>query len=293
MDLAVHLDAALSQDYPQGTLYLVATPIGNLADLSLRAIAVLMQVDRVAAEDTRSAKRVLGHLGLDKPCIALHRHNERSVSSSVIAALRTGERVAYVCDAGTPAISDPGAKLVESVRSAGYRIIPLPGPNAAVCALSAAGFAQTAFYFAGFLPARAAQAERALASWVDLPAHIVLYEAPQRVLTTVGLIARLFGPRRHLFIARELTKLFESLERLPLGEAETWLRADPNRQRGEFVLIVEGLAEPPDELARALPVLERLLACLPLSEAVALTVDLTGVGRKELYARALELKGGG
>jgi 16S rRNA (cytidine1402-2'-O)-methyltransferase len=290
MDLALLLEEAVHQDYPAATLYLVATPIGNLADFSLRALAVLMRSDWVAAEDTRMARRLLDHFGLDKPCVAGHRHNERTVANTIIEGLGRSERIAYLSDAGTPAISDPGAKLVDSVLRAGFRVVPIPGASAAICALSAAGLAEGAFYFAGFLPPRAAQAERIARRLVELPAQIVLYEAPHRVLATVALLERVFGAERTIVIARELTKLHESIERMRLGEAGAWLSADPNRQRGEFVLILEGAPHTSDEMGRAAPVLQRLLACLPLSEAVALTVELTGASRKDVYARALAWK---
>ncbi|MGA2548662.1 MAG: 16S rRNA (cytidine(1402)-2'-O)-methyltransferase [Burkholderiaceae bacterium] len=290
MDINPFVREAEEQQYPPGTLFVVATPIGNLADITVRALAVLTRVDRVAAEDTRMARRLLGHYGISKPCISLHRHNERSSSHTVIAALRLGERIAYISDAGTPAISDPGAKLVASAREAGMHVVPLPGASAAICALSAAGLEEAGFYFLGFLPSKAAQAERVLRELVIGPAHLVLYEAPQRVLETIELLCKVFGAHRRLVIARELTKFFESIKSIRLGEALKWMREDADRQRGEFVLIVEAQENPPDALERARPVLAKLLDRLPLSEAVALAVELTGLPRNGLYGLALDLK---
>lgn len=282
------------QHYPAATLYVIATPIGNLADITLRALDCLKMVDAVAAEDTRTAKRLLTHYGIDKPCFAAHMHNEHEAGVAIIQRLKTGERVAYLSDAGTPAISDPGAILVNAVRMAGYQVMPLPGVSAVACALSAAGLPgfqnSGAFHFHGFLPAKRNQAETALKPLASLAANLVFYEAPHRVLDTVSLLTDIFGGHRRIAIARELTKLFESIHVCPLGEARTWLEQDANRQRGEFVLIVEAPSSLPDPFEAALPVLQRLLALLPLSEAVDVTVELTHAPRKTLYARALKIK---
>lgn len=290
MNLDPYLEATFAQEYPTATLYVVATPIGNLGDITLRALALLSQVDRVVAEDTRVAKRLLSHFGLDKPCVAGHRHNERSAAQFVVEALQRGERIAYLSDAGTPGIADPGARLVESVRAAGFRVLPLPGASAMACALSASGFSEGGFYFAGFLPARPVQAERVIKSVAELSAQLIFYEAPHRVLDTVALLAKTLDGGRTIVIARELTKVFEAIVSMPLSEALEWLGADPNRQRGEFVLIVEAPHAATDPVLRARPTLLRLLAALPLSEAVALTSELTGASRKDLYASALSLK---
>ena len=286
------------QHYPGATLYVVATPIGNLADVTLRALDCLNLVDAVAAEDTRMAKRLLVHYGIAKPCFAAHRHNEREAGAAIIARLQAGERIAYVSDAGTPAISDPGAILVEAVRAAGFRVVPIPGVSAVTCALSAAGLAtdrqQGRFYLHGFLPAKRAQAEAELRPLVTLPANLVFYEAPHRILESVALLAEVFGggvnSRRRIVMARELTKLFETIHSCVITEAREWLEADANRQRGEFVLIVEGPAREIDPLEAALPVLRRLLKSLSLSEAVDLAAELTHASRKALYAQALKLK---
>lgn len=279
-----------NQDYPSASLYVIATPIGNLADVTVRALECLRRVDAVAAEDTRSAKRLLAEYGLSKPCFAAHRHNERVASEDIIGRLTQGQRIAYVSDAGTPAISDPGAKIVAAVSAAGLRVIPIPGASALTCALSVSGLTDGAFYFAGFLPSKQGQAKTLASSLACLQAQLVFYEAPHRVLQTVALLVDVFGPTRRLVIARELTKIFEETAYLRLGEAHAWLLADANRQRGEFVLIVEGATPSADPLAQALPVLARLLQKLPLSEAVSLAAEFTGAPRNALYTRALKIR---
>ena len=278
------------QHFPAATLYVVATPIGNLADITLRALECLRLVDAVAAEDTRVTQRLLRHHGIDKPCFALHQHNERSAADQVIARLSAGERIAYVSDAGTPAVSDPGARLVAAVRAAGLRVMPMPGVSALTTALSVAGLPEGPVHFVGFLPARQGEAEQLLGRLTGLDAHLVFYEAPHRVQDTVNLLARTLGGARRVVIARELTKLFESVRVLPLSEAADWLAADPQRRRGEFVLLVEAAAAPDLSQQHAETLLARLLPLLPLREAVDLCVELTGAARKPLYARALAWK---
>lgn len=281
---------AQNQDYPSASLYVIATPIGNLADITARGLECLRRVDAVAAEDTRSAKRLLTEYGISKPCFAAHRHNERAASEDIIGRLTQGQRIAYISDAGTPAISDPGAKIVAAVSAAGLRVIPIPGASAVVCALSVCGLTGGAFYFAGFLPSKQGQARTVALSLAPLQAQLVFYEAPHRVLQTVALLADVLGQTRRLVIARELTKMFEETVYLRLGEAHAWLLADANRQRGEFVLIVEGATVSADPLAQALPMLARLLQKLPLSEAVSLAAEFTGAPRNLLYTRALEMR---
>ncbi len=283
-------DAAGAQQYPAGALYIVATPIGNLADLSLRAVHVLALADAVACEDTRHSAPLLRHLGLDKPLIAVHRHNERDTAPGILARLANGERVAYVSDAGTPAVSDPGAALVAAVRDAGYRVLPIPGASAAVAALSVAGDVQAqAFRFAGFLPAKAGERSRALAALLAQPDAQVLFEAPHRIES----LCRALGtacPERAVTLCRELTKQFESVVTLPASELAGWLAADSNRLRGEFVLVLHAPAAtetPADDHDK---VLLPLLAALPLKQAVALAVQLTGAPRNALYERALALR---
>ncbi|HEY6863607.1 MAG TPA: 16S rRNA (cytidine(1402)-2'-O)-methyltransferase [Burkholderiales bacterium] len=273
---------------------MVATPIGNLEDIGLRALAVLREVDLVAAEDTRTASILLDHHGIRARLLALHEHNERKAAESVLAALGEGRDVALVSDAGTPAVSDPGAALVARAREAGFRVSPVPGANAAIAAVSAAGLAQSGFVFEGFLPPKRAARRAAIERLSGERRPIVLYEAPHRVLECVEDLAAVLGGARGLVVARELTKLFEQIHRCRLDEAAAWLQADPHRQKGEFVLIVEGApAEDPGAAAAAAtdPVLRALLAELPLAQAVRLACAITGAKRNAVYARALELSG--
>ena len=283
-------DAAGAQQYPAGALYVVATPIGNLADLSLRAVHVLALVEAVACEDTRHSAPLLRHLGLEKPLLAVHQHNERDAAPAVLARLARGERVAYVSDAGTPALSDPGAALVAAVREAGYRVLPIPGASAALAALSVAGDVHAAaFRFAGFLPAKAGERAQALAALLAHADAQVLFEAPHRIESLCQALAAAC-PARTVTLCRELTKQFETVVTLPAAELPGWLAADANRRRGEFVLVLHA---PPD--VASVPsdhdaTLRPLLAALPLKQAVALAMQLTGAPRNALYERALSLK---
>ena len=285
--------AAGAQQYPPGALYVVATPIGNLADMTLRAIHVLALVDAVACEDTRHSAPLLRQLGIDgKALIAVHEHNEREAAAGVLMRLARGERVAYVSDAGTPAISDPGALLVAAVQAAGYRALPIPGASSAVAALSVAGDAIGGpFRFIGFLPQKSG--ERALAL-KQLAANLqtqVLFEAPHRIETLAAALAEACGARR-LTVCRELTKQFETVHTLPANELPAWLAADANRSRGEFVLVVhaqDAVIDDPGAPAHD-ATLRTLLAELPLKQAVVLAAELTGAPRNALYERALALK---
>ncbi len=270
-------------------LYVVATPIGNLADITLRAIEVLRAADLVACEDTRHARPLLDRHGIRTPLLALHQHNEAATAQRVVAELAAGRRVALISDAGTPGISDPGSRTVAAVRAAGFPVVPLPGANAAATALSAAGLEAPHFLFAGFLPTRAAARRDALSQLAGVDALLVFYEAPHRVAETVADLAAVLGGTRELVIARELTKLFEQIVRLPLTDAAEWLAADDNRRRGEFVLIVG----PPPVTglpADAERVLRLLLEEVPLKTAAKLAAEITGQPRNALYQRALELK---
>ncbi len=287
--------AAGAQHYPAGALYVVATPIGNLADITLRAVHVLGLVDAVACEDTRHSAPLLRQLGIaGKALIALHRHNEREAAGGVLLRLARGERVAYVSDAGTPAISDPGAALVAAVQAAGYRALPIPGASSAVAALSVAGDATGGpFTFIGFLPPRAGERALALGQLAADPRTQVLFEAPHRIDALAAALAEACGTRR-LTLCRELTKQFETVHSLPANELPPWLAADANRSRGEFVLVLHALATSVAD--SAVPAhdatLRTLLAALPLKQAVALATELTGAPRNALYERALALKGG-
>ncbi|HZN86948.1 MAG TPA: 16S rRNA (cytidine(1402)-2'-O)-methyltransferase [Burkholderiales bacterium] len=271
-----------------GTLYVVATPIGNLADASARVLDTLRQAGLVACEDTRTTRTLLARHGIGAATLALHAHNERAAGAELLSALQAGKSVALVTDAGTPGVSDPGALLVESAHRAGIRVVPVPGASAAIAAYSASGFAADRFLFAGFLPAKAGARRKALEE-LDLPWPVILYEAPHRVLETVEDLAARFGGERELVIARELTKKFEEIARLPLGQAAAWLAAGPHRQQGEFVLVLApGAAAAPDALD-AERVLGVLLEALPASEAAKLAARITGAPRNALYKRALEL----
>lgn len=274
---------------------MVATPIGNLQDISLRALEVLKTVDVIAAEDTRHSAGLLSHFGIKGKLVAYHEHNERHAGEKILDTLRAGQSVAVISDAGTPGISDPGAVLVGLVREAGLNVVPLPGACAAVAALSAAGFDQPHFLFYGFLPASGAQRRRELDALREQMAVLVFYEAPHRVVESVQDMAATFGGARQILIARELTKTFETFHRCALGEAVAWLQADPNQQRGEFVLLVDGApAAPQGEIdEESQRVLKLLLDELPLKQAVKLATDITGAKKNALYELALELKSNG
>ncbi len=281
----------MTEDIP--ALYVVPTPLGNLGDMTQRAIDVLRQVAWVAAEDTRHSAPLLKHYGSGARLLAAHEHNEEAAAQQVIARLSAGESVALVSDAGTPAVSDPGARLVARVRAAGFRVVPLPGPCAAVTALSASGLGEAHFLFYGFLPARARPREDALRALRELPYALVFYEAPHRILESVEALAGILGADRTLVIARELTKLFETIHSCPLGEAHAWLTADANRQRGEFVLLVSGAPEGGEagtggESERVLRLL--LDEGLPVKQAAKLVHSITGAAKNAMYELALSLR---
>lgn len=271
-------------------LYVVATPMGNLADITLRALEVLRSVDAVACEDTRHARRLLDHHGIKASAFALHQHNEQEAAAKLVERLQQGQRIALISDAGTPGISDPGARAVAAVQAAGIKVIPLPGPNAAATAFSASGLSDANFLFVGFLPAKPMARKAEIERLRAIPAALVFYEAPHRIVETVADLALGLEPQRELVVARELTKLFEQIVRMPIAEAPAWLAADSNRQRGEFVLIVSG--PPPREGldAEAERVLKVLLGELPTKQAAKLAAEITGVAKNELYQRALALK---
>lgn len=284
-------DAAGSQNNPTGTLYVVATPIGNLADISLRALHVLARVDAVACEDTRHTQQLLRAYGLDRPgsqLLAVHQHNEAEAAQSVIARLSQGERVAYVSDAGTPAISDPGARLVAAVRQAGLRVLPLPGASSVTTALSAAGMTgDNGFVFAGFLPSKSGERQQAVQALAQESRAVVLLEAPHRIEALAQALSVL-GERR-ITVGRELTKQFEQIDTVPAQDLPGWLAEKPDRQRGEFVLVVHD-APVAESSGEGLRVLQLLLPELPLKTAVKLAAEITGGSKNELYDQALALK---
>jgi 16S rRNA (cytidine1402-2'-O)-methyltransferase len=290
----LHAAAALlagSQRHEHGALYVVATPIGNLADITLRALHLLTLVDAVACEDTRVAGSLLQAYGLQRPglaLIALHAHNEAEASGAVLARLAAGERVALLSDAGTPAVSDPGARLVAAVRAAGFACVPLPGASSVTTALSVAGISgDSGFVFAGFLPSKTDARDQAVQLLLTEKRAVVILEAPHRMEA----LARAFAPlgARALTVTCELTKQFEEIATLPAADLPAWLAASPQRLRGEFALVLHPApqAAAADDGAR---VLQLLLAELPLKTAVKLTAEITGAGRNELYETALKLK---
>lgn len=271
-------------------MYVVATPLGNLRDISQRAQEVLQAVDLIAAEDTRHSQRLLDACGIRTRCVALHQHNEQHAAGQLVEWLAAGSHVALISDAGTPAVSDPGAKAVDRVRRAGYPVVPLPGPCAAVAALSVSGFTEAGFRFVGFLPARTGARRTILAALAGERDALVFYEAPHRVVEAVADMLAAFGPVRCILIAREMTKMHEEIARMPLGEAEAWFGADANRQRGEFVLVVQGAPEPEAVNPESERILGLLLAELPVKTAARLAAEISGAPRNALYARALQLK---
>ena len=282
--------AAGAQHYPAGALYVVATPIGNLADVTLRALHVLAIADAIACEDTRRTQQLLRSYGIDgQLLIALHEHNEAEAAQGVIARLQAGERIAYVSDAGTPAVNDPGARLVAACATAGLRVLPLPGASSVTTAISAAGLSGDGhFVFAGFLPNKAGERQTAVDALAQEPRAVVLLEAPHRIAALAHALAALGA--RPVTVGRELTKQFEQIATLPCAELPAWLAADAQRQRGEFALVLH----PADADSAAAGdddrVLRLLLAELPLKSAVRLAAEITGAPRNALYERALALK---
>ena len=273
-------------------LYVVATPIGNLGDITLRALAVLKSVDLVAAEDTRHSGQLLARLGISAKFVALHEHNEQHATPRLIEDMLAGKRVALITDAGTPAISDPGTLLVAAAHAAGVRVVPVPGASAVVCALSAAGIVAPNWLFYGFLPAKANHRRLTLEKLATLPYAMVFYEAPHRIIECVADLVLILGGDRRITFARELTKVFESIHSLPLADAPVWLAADANRQRGEFVLIVEGAkaTEGNVEQQQLRDTLTVLLDELPLKQAAHIAAKLTGIKKNTCYKLALSMR---
>ncbi len=275
-----------------GTLYVVATPIGNLTDISLRALDTLKTVDAIAAEDTRHTAGLLAHFAISKKLIAVHEHNEQQAAQKLLLQLRAGENIALVTDAGTPGISDPGAVVVDFLRRAGVKVVPIPGASAVIAALSVSGIGQNGFLFHGFLPASGAARRKALEALKAQVVTLVFYEAPHRILASLADMAQVLGEGRRITIARELTKTFETIHSCLLSEALAWLKADANRQRGEFVLLIEAapIKDVLEISEQTVRVLKLLLSELPLKQAVKLAADISQEKKNTLYELALQLK---
>jgi 16S rRNA (cytidine1402-2'-O)-methyltransferase len=272
---------------PRG-LYVVATPIGNLGDITARALETLAACDVVAAEDTRVTKALLAHFGIGARVIALHEHNERTAAGNIVELIRQGRSVALASDAGTPAVSDPGALLVERVRAEGFPVVPVPGASALTAALSASGISADGVVFAGFLPSKGAERRRRLAELAAGPWAIALFESPHRIEATLRDLHAALG-ERDVVVCREITKKFETIARVPLAQAAGWVGADANRSRGEFVLVVEGRPVEASSSVDPRRVLAVLLSELSVKQASALAAKITGVSRSELYRIALEM----
>lgn len=281
-----------AEEKSKGTLYVVATPIGNLCDITLRALQVFSTVDIIAAEHVQNAHKLLARHAVQARIIPLHQHNEARVAEKIVELLKGDKSIALITDAGTPGISDPGAWLVHMAREQGFQVVPIPGANAALCALSASGLIAPHFFFHGFLPVRSGERRRKLAALKNLYACIlVFYEAPHRVLESVADMITVFGQAREITFARELTKLFETIHTCALGDALDWLQADANRLKGEFVLLLSPVSKPERETDISLEAEQILMILqkeLSLKQAVQLAAEITGENRKQLYALALE-----
>jgi 16S rRNA (cytidine1402-2'-O)-methyltransferase len=276
-----------------GRLYVVATPIGNMADWSPRAVEVLQGVDLIAAEDTRHSGVLLKHFGIERPLVALHEHNERELVPDLIARLQAGAHVAQISDAGTPLVSDPGFHLVRAAQEVGVQVVPVPGPSAVLAALAAAGLPTDRFVFEGFLPAKEGARRQRLEGLVGEPRTLVFFEAPHRVEETLAALAEVFGPEREAALARELTKTFETVRRAPLGELARFVAEDANQRRGEIVLVVHGAPPPADDATdpEVLRILHILAEELPPRDAAALASRITGIKKSVLYHQLLAARG--
>ncbi|KEI72513.1 16S rRNA (cytidine(1402)-2'-O)-methyltransferase [Endozoicomonas elysicola] len=275
-------------------LYIVSTPIGNLGDMTPRAIEVLRQVDIIAAEDTRHSKRLMNHFGIDTPLTPCHDHNERHQAEMIIRRMQAGETVALISDAGTPLISDPGFYLVRSVREAGFRVVPVPGACAFIAALSVSGLPTDRFYFEGFLPAKGAGRRKRIESLAAFSNTWGVYESPHRIMELLDDLVTVLGSERYIALAREITKTFETILAGTVSEVQAILESDSNQQRGEFVVLVEGHKEKKDsEIGRDIEkMLQRLMVDLPIKKAAAVVADLTGLRKKDLYELGLSIKAG-
>lgn len=281
------------QNWPDATLYVVATPIGNLGDLSVRAWQALQRCDVIAAEDTRASRTLMDAWEVTTPLIAAHRHNEAGAAQAIVERLSQGQRVALVSDAGSPAVSDPGARIVRTVREAGYRVVAIPGASAVMAALMVSGVTSDenpAFVFAGFMPPKAAARQKWLRTWTAIPAPVVMFESPHRLAAAVSDIASVCGPERLLTFARELTKRFEQVHTVPAGEALAWLAEDSHRSQGEFALIVHQAPDAPQEHeldGQTAVLLDALLEAMSVRDAARVAAKVTGLPRDVLYTQAL------
>lgn len=282
-----------AQDWPAGALYVVATPIGNLADLSLRALHTLSRCDVIAAEDTRSSRQLLDAWGITTPLVAAHRHNEAQAGQAIIERLQAGQRVGLISDAGAPGVSDPGARIVRACQQAGCRVIPIPGASAVLAALMASGATSDenpAFVFAGFMPSKAMARRKWLQQWCAMPAPVVMFESPHRVRVALADVLEVCGPNRQVTIARELTKRFEQVVTMSLSGVEAWFATDSHHEQGEFVLIVH--AAPQREVgvidADTLALLDILLETVSVRDAVKVVTRVSGLPRDTVYKLALE-----
>jgi len=282
-----------TQDAIYGALYIVATPIGNLGDMVPRAIETLQTVKLIAAEDTRHSAHLLNHFGIKTPCIAYHDHSDDSRIEQIVTRLQSGDSVALISDAGTPLVSDPGYRLVKSVRAKGIRVIPIPGASALIAALSASGLASDRFAFEGFLPAKHQARLAQLQRLEQETRTLIFYEAPHRILETLQDMQTVFGAERQAVIAREITKTFETIHGDQLANLVSWVEADTNQQRGEIVLILEGNNKTAStEIdAEQIRIMKILLEDLPVKQAAAIGAQITGLKKNFLYQWALELEG--
>lgn len=286
---------ALSGSIKKGALYVVATPIGNLGDITARALEVLAQVSQVMAEDTRNTQKLLQHFAIDQHCVSLHDHNERARIEQVAGWLSSGQSLALVSDAGTPLISDPGYPLVASLRQQGFPVIPIPGVSAIIAALSVAGLPTDRFAFEGFIPPKGKAREDRIGQLSSDSRTLVFYEAPHRILDLVQRLTVQFGDIRQAVLCRELTKTFETVHSAPLGELASWIAEDVNQQKGEIVLLVAGnpkVSKQDDLSVNEQRLLQLLLKELPLKKAAQLAAEYTGKSRKMFYQYGLNIKEG-
>ena len=280
----MHAPGKPAHAHPTGTLHVVATPIGNLGDISARALEPLRSVAAICAEDTRRSGQLLAHFGIATPLLALHEHNEEAIAERVVARLLSGESLALVSDAGTPLVSDPGFRLVRAAREAGIRVSPVPGASALVAALSVAGLPSDRFVFEGFLPARVGARRERLQALAGEPRTLIFYESSHRIEDSLADMARAFGDGRPAVLARELTKLFETVLDGSLGELRGRVEAEPDQRRGEFVVLVQGAGEDADaRVTEGRRLYATLKLHLPPSTAARLAAELSGAPRKTLY----------